>query len=62
MGILIPSLIFPQHGQSMQLIQAQDSAAAIHLVSVIQVMMEVHSAQIQHGMGFYLLLGQTYNL
>lgn len=62
MGILIPSLIFPQHGQSVQLIQAQDSTAAIHLVSVIHIIMKLHSAQIQHGMGFYLLLGHSYDL
>lgn len=32
MGILIPELIIPQHGQSVQMIQAQDSTAAMHLV------------------------------
>lgn len=61
MGISIASLMFPQHGQSVQLIQAKDSTAATCLVSVIQIITKLHSTQIQHGMSFYLLLGHSYN-
>lgn len=47
MGNLLPSLIFPQHGQFVQLMQAQDSTAAIRLVSIIQIITKLHSTQIQ---------------
>lgn len=62
MGVLIPSLVFPQHGQSVELIQGQGSTAATHLVSVIQIIMKLHSVQIQHRMGFCFLLGHSYDL